>query len=314
MVERGLTQAALCERAAVGAGTMRDILLRGHIPKVETLFRLADALESSRLDLLVVAGHLRREEPATGGVACPEAGDHLVQELLDEFRRIPEQHKPQALAYLRALAGSHDPKSLPPDPAYFSPGDDLRSSQDPAPEAPARKRDIAHYTFEWVTSIRPRRDPSGAIAQQVYDQPGERLNRHGAGPFCRFDFPKNWSFAGVYSITVEEQVTYVGECKNLSVRFSPLGYGHITARNCLHNGQATNCRVNALILAQCLTGKSVDVWFLRSRKRHRIEEELCGLLQPPWNRPHGWRRRAPARQSRGDTSVPSQEGSRGGQT
>ena len=170
------------------------------------------------------------------------------------------------------------------------------------------QRSIGKYAFEWVTSICPRRTPTGELAQQVYDQPGERLNRYGTGPFCRFDFPTNWPFAGVYGITVEDQVTYVGECKNLSIRFGPLGYGHITARNCLHDGQATNCRVNALILDQCLAAKAVDVWFLRTRSRHRIEDELCGLLRPPWNRQLGSRRPDPSKPNKGDkTMMPTAE-------
>jgi len=166
------------------------------------------------------------------------------------------------------------------------------------------KRDIGGRTFEWVTSISPRCTPAGEVVQQVYDQPGERLNRYGRGPFCRFDFPTDWVVAGVYAITVENQVMYVGECKHLSIRFGPLGYGHITARNCLHNGQVTNCRVNALILEQCLAAQAVDVWFLRTRKRHRIEEDLCVLLQPPWNRQIGSGRRNPAKESLGK-SVPA---------
>jgi hypothetical protein len=166
------------------------------------------------------------------------------------------------------------------------------------------KRDIGRHTFEWVTSIAPGRTPSGEVAQLAYDHPGARLNRYGTGPFCRFDFPKDRPFAGVYAITVEDQVTYVGECKNLSVRFGPLGYGHITARNCLANGQSTNCRVNALILEHCLAGRAVDVWFLRTRFRHRIEDELCGLLQPPWNRQLGPRRPGTGR---GGKALPTTE-------
>jgi hypothetical protein len=167
------------------------------------------------------------------------------------------------------------------------------------------QREIGGYTFERVTSICLLRTPSGEIVQHVYDQPGERLNRYGAGPFCRFNFPTDWPFAGVYAISVEDQVAYVGECKNLSVRFSPLGYGHITARNCLHNGQATNCRINALILKHCQAAKAVEVWFLYTRRRHRIEAELCGLLQPPWNRQLGSPRPEPDKQSRGQKSMPT---------
>jgi hypothetical protein len=72
-----------------------------------------------------------------------------------------------------------------------------------------------------------------------------------------------------------------------------------TFRNCLHDGQVTNCRVNALILDQCLVAKAVDVWFLRTRNRHRIEDELLGLLQPSWNRQLGSRHPDPTRENDG---------------
>lgn len=166
---------------------------------------------------------------------------------------------------------------------------------------------VGRRIFEWVTSIVPRRTPSGEVAQHTYDQPAERLNRYGAGPFCRFGFPADRPFGGVYLLTVDGQVAYVGECKNLSIRFGPLGYGHITARNCLRNGQSTNCRINAAILEECLAGRVVEVWFLRTRRRRRIEEDLRGLLQPPWNRQRDPRR---TRAEGGGRQAPTAEGLR----
>ena len=47
MKERGLTQTALSHCAGVAAGSLNDILLRGHVPKVEILLRLAGALDTT---------------------------------------------------------------------------------------------------------------------------------------------------------------------------------------------------------------------------------------------------------------------------
>lgn len=48
--------------------------------------------------------------------------------------------------------------------------------------------------------------------------PDKELNRYGRGPFCRFEFPRGWSYGGVYVITVDETPVYVGECEDLSRR------------------------------------------------------------------------------------------------
>ena len=55
---RGLTQNAAAVYAGVGQATLSDMLNKGHIPKVETLFRLADYFEIPREQVLRMAGHL----------------------------------------------------------------------------------------------------------------------------------------------------------------------------------------------------------------------------------------------------------------
>ena len=56
--KRGLTQNAVAAYAEVGQGTVSDIINKGHIPKVDTLFRLADYFDVSREQVLRLAGHL----------------------------------------------------------------------------------------------------------------------------------------------------------------------------------------------------------------------------------------------------------------
>ena len=107
MKERGLNQTALSERAGVAAGNLNDILTKGHMPKVETLFRLAGALDTSRLDILLIAGHLRRADMFPGAPTAPpahEAESNMAWQLLDEFRRIPPDLRPAALQSLSRLA------------------------------------------------------------------------------------------------------------------------------------------------------------------------------------------------------------------
>ena len=107
MKEHGLNQAALSARAGVAAGTLNEILLRAHMPKVETLFRLADALDTSHLDMLLITGHLRRGDELPGARTAPpdhEAESNMEWRLVEEFRRIPRELQPDALAAIRTIS------------------------------------------------------------------------------------------------------------------------------------------------------------------------------------------------------------------
>ena len=107
---RGLTQNVVAVYAGVGQATISDILNKGHVPKVETLFRLADYFETSREQILRLAGHLSPEritEEAGGGLALGGQDEALVRELLREFRQVPDEWKVVAVeqvAQFRRLA------------------------------------------------------------------------------------------------------------------------------------------------------------------------------------------------------------------
>lgn len=99
--ERGLTQNQVAVYANVGQATISDMLTKGHLPKVETLFRLADFFGVSREQVLRLAGHL---PPAAAEPVDRE--DALVDALLAEFRRVPDEWKPvvvQQVAQFRRL-------------------------------------------------------------------------------------------------------------------------------------------------------------------------------------------------------------------
>jgi transcriptional regulator with XRE-family HTH domain len=90
--ERGLTQNQVAVYANVGQATISDLLNKEHVPKVETLFRLADLFGVSRVDVLRLAGHL---PPIP--VEDSDEADPLVEALLAEFRRVPDEWKPVAV-------------------------------------------------------------------------------------------------------------------------------------------------------------------------------------------------------------------------
>lgn len=146
------------------------------------------------------------------------------------------------------------------------------------------KRDIDGFEFRHVGSVSLKTTATSQIAEYVHQLPAAvRPNRYAAGPFCTFTLPRASHEAGVYAIIVGDEIKYIGECEDLDERFGPRGYGYVAARNCHHDGQATNCKVNARILEVSKVGLRVEVWFLREGNRKSIEAQLLSALAPPWN-------------------------------
>ena len=99
---RQLSQMNAAAEMKIGVSTINDILRRGHIPRVRTLLRLADYFDTPREQVLRLAAGL----PAEPGLAEPDAGPEqmvLLQQLLQEFRRLPDEWKPHALQQIVAL-------------------------------------------------------------------------------------------------------------------------------------------------------------------------------------------------------------------
>ena len=100
----GLTQNEAAVYAGVASATLSEILNKGHVPKVETLFRLADYFQTPRVEVLRVAGHL----PPGGAYSEGDVADEpLIRELVEEFRQVPDEWKPVAveqIAQFRRLA------------------------------------------------------------------------------------------------------------------------------------------------------------------------------------------------------------------
>ena len=95
MHTRGLNQAQAALQAGVSPGTINVLLTRNHVPRVQTLNRLADAFRTPREQVLRLAGHL------PPGPDQPAAQDLLTAELLREFLRVPDPWKEEALSQVR---------------------------------------------------------------------------------------------------------------------------------------------------------------------------------------------------------------------
>jgi hypothetical protein len=145
-------------------------------------------------------------------------------------------------------------------------------------------RSLVGSDFWLVGALHLRRTANGFLDECAHElPPAARANVHGAGPFCFFGLPAAPKAAGVYAIFVGGDLCYIGECQDLAGRFSARGYGAIHPRNCHHDGQSTNCKINARVLGAAKTGKTARVWFCPSDERKTLESHLIAHFSPSWN-------------------------------
>lgn len=147
---------------------------------------------------------------------------------------------------------------------------------------------IDGHSFQFICDIEPLRAPSGAIQRfmpqgRYAKASAVPINRYGAGPFCKFEIPRNHRISGVYALTVADAVRYIGECAGLSSRFNN-GYGNISPKNCYKGGQETNCRLNNLVYMAAASGQVIRLWFLPTDEYKQVEARLREVLKPVWNR------------------------------
>lgn len=192
-----------------------------------------------------------------------------------EFHRVASAATPA----LRASSRQRPPTSHQP-----------RSYPKPIPTTPpvAGALSLGGRSFRRAGSIEPVREPGGAIREDLpqgryANTGGLGLNAHGDGPFCEFSVPGLPAAPGVYAVTVGGAVVYVGISVDLRQRWSPMGYGRISPRNCFEGGQSTNCKVNHAILLQARAGRAIELWIHETAEPRRLEAQLIRDLAPPWN-------------------------------
>ena len=151
---------------------------------------------------------------------------------------------------------------------------------------------IQDHTFDYVCGIVPKLDSEGNVMeifpQSKYENKKNlSLNKYGKGPFCKFTINRKYSGkSGVYVISVNNEIQYVGECDDFFKRFG-MGYGNISPRNCFEGGQLTNCRINSNILTLFKSNGIIQLYFLETHDRFKIEYVLIGKFVPPWNKTAG---------------------------
>ncbi len=113
----------------------------------------------------------------------------------------------------------------------------------------------------------------------------KQLNKHGAGPFCQFVAVGLPSKPGIYVVTVNGELRYVGKTSDLAQRWGSQGYGVISPANCYQGGQSTNCRINNEIFLAAQADQRIKVWFREEDEGEldSIERKLISDCNPRWN-------------------------------
>lgn len=111
------------------------------------------------------------------------------------------------------------------------------------------------------------------------------LNKYGDDIYCQFSFKDDHYLnkKGIYAFVILDEIKYVGMCRNkFKIRVNQ-GYGKISSRNCFIDGQATNCRVNALI-EKHKDEVSFYVSVMQDDKViERKEKQIIQVCSPQWN-------------------------------
>ena len=150
----------------------------------------------------------------------------------------------------------------------------------------ADKMVVYGYEFRFLQQLNPECDDDGQIVkyypQDDYDNKnGLPLSNHGKGAFCHFSINAG-DWPGVYLWVVDRMIIYIGETAGLQQRFN-MGYGNISPRNCYVGGQSTNCKMNKVILNLHEKGKTVSLYFYKTADYKRVELDLLGKINTPYN-------------------------------
>jgi hypothetical protein len=111
------------------------------------------------------------------------------------------------------------------------------------------------------------------------------LNKYGDLNYCIFKIEdKNYlNTKGIYAFSLEENVVYIGRCKDSIIKRVNQGYGKIYPKNCYKDGQATNCHINSLINNYKDT---IKLWLWKIDDIDMIvnqEIDLINKYKPKWN-------------------------------
>lgn len=144
---------------------------------------------------------------------------------------------------------------------------------------------LCGYSFRFIQQLIPNCKDGNVIKyypQRYYDNIKKLpLNRNGDGAFCKFSVNVP-AASGVYIWVVNDEIVYIGETEDFSVRFNQ-GYGNISPRNCFIDGQNTNCKMNKVVMEHYEKNTPISLYIYETRNYKEIERELLRCHNTKYN-------------------------------
>lgn len=111
------------------------------------------------------------------------------------------------------------------------------------------------------------------------------LNKYGDLAYTIFTISDRAYFdcTGVYGYQSDNELKYIGRCKDSMKKRVNQGYGKIHPKNCYLDGQATNCHLNARITD---TKSNITLWLHQMdipSEIKALEMALIRAYNPTWN-------------------------------
>ncbi len=126
---------------------------------------------------------------------------------------------------------------------------------------------LARRVLTWAGRLLVERDAAGVVVRQNplegMAAVEQRYPAWARGPFGTIE-PEHAppSSPGVYALAVGGVVRYVGASDDLARTFSARGLGTITRRDATRAGREEHCRLNRLVTAEAVVGRTVDLYVL----------------------------------------------------
>ena len=111
------------------------------------------------------------------------------------------------------------------------------------------------------------------------------LNKYGDLKYSLFSLKNehHHTLKGVYFYYLNDELKYVGRCKDSMQKRVNNGYGKISPKNCFIDGQSTNCKVNALVTKH-KDSIALKIFVMSDNKAIEVlESRLICEIEPVWN-------------------------------
>lgn len=113
----------------------------------------------------------------------------------------------------------------------------------------------------------------------------EFLNKYGDLEYSTFYLhnKEQHDLRGVYFYYLDNELKYIGRCRDNIKKRVNAGYGKISPKKCFKDGQSTNCKVNSLITKNQSSIMLKLISLDDVREIEELESRLILECEPEWN-------------------------------